>query len=275
VFVPDGVPLADALARTTVVGIGAHPDDLELGAVWGPVSCADSRGFTGVVCTDGAGSPAAGDDVVSRRRSEQRRAAIRGGYGLMVQLGHRSQAIRTPDGRSAVVDELVTVLAGARPEVVLAHDPLDRHPSHVAAALAAIEACRRLSPSERPARLLGVEGWRPLGWLAGPDRVRLDVSGHDRLLRDLVACHASEVVLKRYDLAAEGRRRANATFDDAHGPDVAEQVVVAIDLTPLLHDVDRPVGTFVAAVVERFAAEAVATVRSLQAPERGRRPPSV
>ena len=63
VFVPDGLPLDRALARTTHLGIGAHPDDLEILAIHGILECfgRPGRGFTGVVVTNGSGSARAGD----------------------------------------------------------------------------------------------------------------------------------------------------------------------------------------------------------------------
>jgi hypothetical protein len=61
VFVPDGVDVASALRRTTHLAVGAHQDDLEIMAAHGVSECFrdDSRWFTGVVVTDGAGSPRA------------------------------------------------------------------------------------------------------------------------------------------------------------------------------------------------------------------------
>ena len=57
-FVPDGVPTSEALARTTHLAIGAHPDDLEIMAIDGILGCfrQPDRWFAGVVVTDGRGS---------------------------------------------------------------------------------------------------------------------------------------------------------------------------------------------------------------------------
>jgi hypothetical protein len=41
---------------------------------------------------------------------------------------------------------------------------------------------------------------------------------------------------KRYDLAIEGRRRANATFFDSHSVDDSQSVAFGTDLTPLIED---------------------------------------
>ncbi len=59
---PDGAPPAQALARTTHLCVGAHQDDIEIMAQAGIAECFEAEGkfFTGVVATDGAGSPRAG-----------------------------------------------------------------------------------------------------------------------------------------------------------------------------------------------------------------------
>ena len=61
-FVPDGSPADAALARTTHLCIAAHQDDIEIMAYHGIAECfgRKDRGFTGVVVTNGAGSPRSG-----------------------------------------------------------------------------------------------------------------------------------------------------------------------------------------------------------------------
>lgn len=272
VLVPDGMPLADALARTTVLAVGAHPDDLELSGAWGIVTCVgrSDRWFSGVTCTDGAGSargPSAGPitpgQLVGMRREEQRAAARVGGYGLQVQLGHLSAEVRDPSTREALVEELTMLIAATRPHTVLAHDLLDRHATHAAVGLATVEACRRAAPDVRPERLFGIEGWRSLDWLVATDRVRLDVSGHDELLQRLLDCFPSQLEGKRYDRAGVGRRHGNATFEDERLFDRAEQVALAVDLTPLLDDPGLAIDRFTTDLLDRARTEALSTLRSV------------
>ena len=61
-FVPDGTPLSTALARTTHLGVGAHPDDLEIMACHGILEChrRNDRWFSGVTMSNGAGSARVG-----------------------------------------------------------------------------------------------------------------------------------------------------------------------------------------------------------------------
>ncbi len=77
---------------------------------------ADDRWFTGVVVTDGAGSPRDGlyadfddDRMRAVRRKEQKKAAVIGEYAAQVLLDHPSKAVK--DGASrAPVDDLLLVL---------------------------------------------------------------------------------------------------------------------------------------------------------------------
>jgi len=87
IFVPDGLEPGEALRRTTHLAISAHQDDLEIMAAGPILECfqRDDRWFTGVVVTDGRGSPRSGiyskytDEEMRRVRfTEQRKAAVVG-----------------------------------------------------------------------------------------------------------------------------------------------------------------------------------------------------
>lgn len=264
-YVPDGSAGPDALARTTDLGIVAHPDDLELLAVVPIGQCAHDRDrwFTGITCTDGSGSARVGAsaglsarELVAIRREEQLRAADLGGYSAVALLGHRSEEVRAPGGFEALVAELASLLDETRPVNVYTHNLADKHPTHVAVGSAVVRAIRSLPPEQRPARLVGCEGWRDLDWLDDHEKVRLDATAFAELADRLAGVFRSQIDGgKRYDLAAAGRRRANAVFFDPREPDTAEQVVVAMDLGPLiLNDRLDPV-VYVTSAIDRFRAE--------------------
>jgi hypothetical protein len=273
VHIPDGVELARALARTTDLGIGAHADDLELAMLVPIGTCrrADDRWFAGVTCTDGAGSARSGpyaaftdDEMVVARAAEQRTAAEVGAYGAMVQLGYTSEAVRRSGGRSLLVDDLVAVLRATRPRHVYTHNLVDKHETHVAVAVAVVEAIRQLPRAERPGHLIGVEGWRDLDWLPDHEKVVLDATGFDELGEQLAACFPSQIEGgKRYDLAASGRRRANATMAAPRSVDAADAVVIGMDLTPLAHNDELEPRAYVLAAIDRFRAD---VGRGLRAP---------
>ena len=135
--------------------------------------------------------------------------------------------------------ELVDILAATRPVNVYTHNLADKHSTHLAAVVATIEAIRLLPADQRPWRVVGIEGWRSLDWLSDDEKVLLDISGHRDLARRLAAVFASQIDGgKRYDLAEEGRRRANATLLEPRAVDDVEELSLAMDLTPLVHNAD-------------------------------------
>ncbi len=264
---PDAVDVGAALDRTTDLGIGAHPDDLELLMLVPIAHCRDDpqRSFTGITCTDGAGSARAGRfasltdaEMVAVRADEQRAAATIGAYGAVVQLGHPSAAVRSAQGFEALVGQLHQLLRATRPLNVYTHNLADKHVTHVAVASAAIQAIRALPPAERPHRLVGIEGWRDLDWLSDDEKVSLDATGLDELADALAACFASQIEGgKRYDLAEQGRRRANATLREPRAVDAAEAVTVAMDLTPLIRNDDLHPADYVGAAIDRLRRDVI------------------
>lgn len=66
---------------------------------------------------------------------------------------------------------------------------------------------------------------------------------------------------KRYNLAAMGRRRANATFYQSHDVDSATQLSYAMYLTPLIHDDSLEIVGFVSENILAFQNEVVDLLR--------------
>jgi LmbE family N-acetylglucosaminyl deacetylase len=275
IFVPDGSPVAEALARTTHLAVGAHQDDLEFMALHGILECVDrpDRWFTGITMTDGSGSPRSGPyaghsdrQMVEVRIEEQRQAARLGRYGCQIQLMHPSSAVKHaafPDP----VDDLGSVIGLARPEVVYLHNPADKHDTHVACCLRSIEALRRLPPDSRPAAVYGCEVWRDLDWLADADKVVLPLDDPGGLGLDLAAVFASQIAGgKRYDLAVQGRRLANATFFESHAVDRHRLASFAMDLTPLLTGPALDVAAFTSLLVGRLRSDVEHRIARLSQP---------
>lgn len=268
VFVPDGLPWATAVARTTHLGIGAHQDDLEFMALHGILACygRGDRWFGGVICTAGGGSartgPYAGyadEALAAIRHREQEVAAVVGQYAFVAQLGYPSAAVRDPGATAAngpLAADLEHLLRAAKPAVVYTHNPADKHETHLAVVAATVAAARALPPADRPRQVLGCEGWRDLDWLPDANKVVLDVGGRDHLATALNGVFDSQIAGgKRYDLAVLGRRRANATFFASHAADTLEQAWLAMDLTPLIQDDTLDPAAYVDGFVGRFAAD--------------------
>jgi len=241
VFIPDGTSWEAASARVTHLVVAAHADDVELMA-WHAVLHAE--GLAAVIVTGG-------DELRDTRLREQKRAASLGRYAAVIWLDHASADVKRA-AYPPLASDLGAVLSAIRPRLVYTHNLADKHDTHVAVALHTVQALRK-NPSSVD-RVLGCEVWRALDWLQAEDKVVLDVSSAEDRLMPLIGAFGSQIAGgKRYDLAAAGRRRANATFLDSHELDRATAVEYAMDLTPLVRDPALDVARWTLQFVERFA----------------------
>lgn len=262
IFVPDGLPVETALARTTHLTIAAHQDDIEIMAATPIIECFQQpdKWFTGVVVTDGRGSPR--DDLYKQytdeemrtvRFKEQKKAATVGEYAAQILLDFPSKVVKSGINQDPVAD-LVAILQAARPKYIYTHNLADKHDTHVAVAIRTIAAIRSLPAGERPLKLFGCEVWRNLDWLLDSDKVPFDCSTHENLQAALLGVYDSQIAGgKRYDLASMGRRRSNATYFESHGVDLTLGLAYGMDLTPLILDSNLAIGPFIDAHVRRFA----------------------
>ncbi len=270
-YVPDGRPLMAALRRTTHLCLAAHQDDIEIMAYHGIAAGYRRRTFTGVVITDGGGSPRSGrftdcsnEQMKRVRRAEQRRAARLGHYAVQLQLAHPSAVVKDPR-RPEVVADLAAILRATTPEVVYLHNPADKHDTHVACFWRCIEALRSLPARLRPKAVYGCEVWRNLDWLPDADKVVLNDSANPRLAAKLIGAFESQIAGgKRYDLAIAGRRLANATFHASHTTDRATALTWAMDLTPLVQDSKLSVEKYTLAHIDRLRADVAARLKRFQ-----------
>lgn len=264
IYVPDGRSQEEAFLRTTHVGVGAHPDDLEIMAYDGILRCFKNPAewFFGIVVTDGAGSPRdsfyknySHEEMKIVRRQEQKKAAFVGEYSGVAFLNYASSEVKNP-AVTEVVDDLRDLFQALKPRLIYTHNPADSHDTHVAVALRTIQALRQLPPDDRPERLYGCEVWRDLDWLVAEDKVGFDVSAHQNLAMALISIYDSQVAGgKGYDLATFGRRRAHATYYATHDVDVSTSMIYAMDLTPLIKDDRLEVREYVQGFIDRFAAD--------------------
>jgi LmbE family N-acetylglucosaminyl deacetylase len=262
IFVPDGLPPEQALKRTTHMAIAAHQDDIEIMAAAPILTCFQQENlwFTGVVVTDGRGSPR--DDLYKNytdeemrqvRFKEQKKAAVIGEYAAQVMLDYPSKLVK--DGSQLKpVEDLASLLRISHPKNVYTHNLADKHDTHVGVAMKVIAAIRSLPEAERPQKLYGCEVWRDLDWMVDSDKVSMDLTKHENLQAALLGVFDSQICGgKRYDLASMGRRRANATYFESHGVDLTLGLSYAMDLTPLIHGPDQDVVSFVQQFITRFA----------------------
>jgi LmbE family N-acetylglucosaminyl deacetylase len=261
-FIPDGMPIEQALARTTHLAVGAHQDDLEIMASEAIIKCFQKPDlwFTGVAVSDGRGSPRDGhyqsytdEEMRLVRFKEQKKAAFVGEYAAQMILDHPSKVVK--DGANKLpVEDLVMILKASRPQYVYTHNLADKHETHVGVALKLIEAIRCLPKEERPQKLYGCEVWRDLDWMNDEDKVPFDLTAHENLQAALLGVHDSQIAGgKRYDLATMGRRKSHATYFATHGTDTMTGLSFGMDMTVLVNEPEIDPANFVRGFVERFA----------------------
>ncbi len=271
IFIPDGTEEKQALKRTTHLCVAAHQDDIEFMAYSPIAECfgRKDKWFCGVVVTDGAGSPRNGlyadytdEQMKAVRIEEQKKAAMLGEYGAQFMLGHSSKQVKDKSGKE-IVKDLVEIFKAAKPKYVYLHNLADKHETHVATALKAIQALRELNTDELPEKVYGCEVWRNLDWLNDDEKVYLDCSAHPNLSRALSSVFDSQIIGgKRYDLAAEGRRFANATFSESHACDTYSMLNYAMDLTPIVKDKTLDIVDHVAGYIKRFESNVKNTIQN-------------
>ncbi len=264
IFVPDELPVEQALIRTTHMCIAAHQDDIEIMAAGAILDCfqQEQLWFTGVVVTDGRGSPR--DDLYKDfsdeemrlvRFKEQKKAAVVGEYAAQILLDFPSKIIKD-SSMPEPVDDLISLIKTARPKQIYTHNLADKHDTHVAVARRVITAIRNLPEPERPEKLYGCEVWRDLDWMIDEDKIAFDLTKHENLQAALLGIFDSQICGgKRYDLASMGRRRANASYYASHDVDLTSGLSYGMDLTPLIYDPVRDVTEFVQDYILRFAAD--------------------
>jgi len=268
-LVPDKQSPQIARERTTHIGIGAHPDDLEIMALHGILNCYGSRDqwFGGITCSTGAGSIRQGemsginiDELTLMRRKEQDEAARIGRYSFIAQLGLESAEIHQVHP-NPLIPLLLPILQQCRPEIVYTHNPADKHPTHIAVLKAVLQTLRMLPKDHRPKRLLGCEVWRNLDWVSDDQKIVLDIVDPEQLATRLISVYQSQIAAgKHYDKAIEGRRRANVTFFQSLSQDAAEQAIYAIDMTSLLESNHMSLADFISPYLDHFKNEVLSSL---------------
>ena len=261
IYIPESEPEEQALARTTHLCVAAHQDDIEIMAAQPIIECFQQKDkwFTGVVVTDGRGSPRnsiyenySDDEMRLVRFKEQRKAAIVGEFAAQIILDFPSKVVKD-SSRNEPVEDILKILHATKPKVVYTHNLADKHDTHVGVALRVIEALRRLDPVERPERIVGCEVWRSLDWMNDSDKVTMNLSNHENLQFALLGVFDSQIVGgKRYDLASMGRRRANATYFESHGVDNTTGLSYGMDMTPLMNDASIDPAQFIGEFMQNF-----------------------
>lgn len=273
-YIPDGATPETAFERTTHVGVGAHPDDIEIGGYPAVLECFKDPVkwlFGTLIVTEGGGSPGKRDvdysyeDTKSIRMREQKEAADIGKYSGVVFLSSHSNIVKNRKRSEGIIEDLKYLINVCRPSAIYTHALTDRDNTHMAVALRTIEALRELPKKARPSRLYGCEVWGSLDWLVDKDKITFDVSGYDKLAKSLLNVFKSQkAVGKEYEIAVIGRRKANATFFDPHKPQEASDFIFGMDMTRLIRDTGLDPETFVSGLIDSFKEDVLKRIRKIK-----------
>jgi len=271
IFAPDQPDPVKALSKTTDLCIGAHHDDIEIMA-YGPIAQCygnPSRHFTGIVVTDGDGSPRAGvyanftaEDMKTIRAVEQKQAAHIGRYHAQLMLAYKSSDVKNA-ANPTIVNELKELILACSPEVLYTHNLADKHDTHVAVCMQVIRALREIPVEKRPKKIVSMEVWRGLDWLCDEDKVVHDTSAYPNVSAAILGVYDSQISGgKRYDLATQGRRLANATFFASHAVDDYEGISFGLDITELVNS-DASPSDFIVKYIDKFKDEVIKRVAAM------------
>ncbi len=200
---------------TSVLTVGAHPDDAEFGAGatlarW----AASGTEVTMLIVTDG--SKGSWDptidtqNLITTRKQEQRRAGAAIGVSSITHLTHVDGEL---EYSTALRLEIAGVIRSVRPDVVLTHDPWQRyqlHPDHRVTGLATVDGVVSAREPLMRNRLAG-DAHRPesiLLWSADePDHAEpVSSDCFDRKVEALL-CHSSQAQTTMGDATSDPERR--------------------------------------------------------------------
>ena len=275
IFIPDNTDKHMALSRTTDLCIAAHQDDIEIMAYGSIANCYGNhtRHFTGIVVTDGRGSPRSGvyanysdEDMKNIRAIEQKNAALVGRYSVQVMLSYRSSEIKKPMNRD-LIEDIKSLIQACTPEVLYTHNLADKQDTHIGVVLHVIHALRELPTQQRPKKVISMEVWRSLDWLCDEDKYIEDTSAYPNISAALLGVFDSQVSGgKRYDMGAIGRRLANATFSATHAVDEYESASYGLDITDLINSNTSPT-EFISRYIDKFKEDVVRRLATVEGGE--------
>ena len=249
--------------------IAAHQDDVEIMAYGQIAECYARGGFAAVVLTDGAGSPRCGryadvsdGEMKKIRFSEQCRAAEIGNYDALFQLGYSSADVKK--GVKDVEDDISSIILAALPGKIFIHNFADKHDTHVASALRALGALRKISGRFRPEKVYMMEVWRGLDWLNDDAKTMFDTAPYPELAEKILNVYDSQIAGgKEYTRAAVGRRFANATFFESHSVDSFTSASIGADITDFVYS-DKQPDELVDGLIESFRTDALERLSRLK-----------
>lgn len=171
------------MARLTLIGIGAHPDDIEIYCA-GFLSIAQACGHRvhWLIATDGGGAGKGDQATLCQRRREEARAAAAVFNVAPVFLGHPDGALAEERG---VVANIEGTLEPLKPDLIVTHAPNDYHPDHRALSEYVSRAASFRAPVLYADTMLGIN--------CQPDYY-IDITKHFERKLQALKLHASQPI---------------------------------------------------------------------------------
>jgi LmbE family N-acetylglucosaminyl deacetylase len=169
--------------KLSIVGIGAHPDDVEIyfAGLMGLAQGA-GHGIHWMIATDGGGAGKGQQATLSQRRREEACAAATLFNTLPIFLGRTDGALGDEHGVTAQIE---AELRRLKPDLIITHAPNDYHPDHRALSTYVTRAASFKTPVLHADTMLGVN--------CQPD-FYLDISNHMERKIQAIRLHASQPI---------------------------------------------------------------------------------
>ena len=236
-------------SKCRVLAIMAHHDDIEIGAHhWAYNSyVSGERDFFGVVLADGAGKKPrvkkyqnySTHRMANLRNDEQELAADLGQYGGVWMLSHPSSRLYNQTNLNAL-EELRKIVLSTRPEIIITHNPLDLHPTHISTFHHVVQTVVDLPPRAKPKFLYGTEGWGDVTrWFISHGRKvgmkSINCSSSLPFLQMILGAFKSQNEIMSYDEAVPDMIRARANLMNPYRKSGSKGVQVVFDMSKLIY----------------------------------------
>jgi LmbE family N-acetylglucosaminyl deacetylase len=164
-----------------ILGIGAHPDDVEI-FFFGTLAAAQASGaeIGWLIATDGSKG---GKASPAKLRATRRREAMAAAALLAVMPGFLGRIDGELAGDAEVGRLIEAEILRRKPDLIITHAPNDYHPDHRALSRLVSDAARFRAPVAFADTLMGA-GFAPT--------IFVDVTAHMERKHEAIRCHASQ-----------------------------------------------------------------------------------
>jgi glucosamine-6-phosphate deaminase len=270
--------LAANLGAVTDVVIGAHPDDAEIMA--GPMMLEKTSPWLTLIVTNGAAthntlngeySQYTPEQLTRLRQMEQRQAADFARVPV-IMCKFPTAAMTGDMGQATLQNVRITMrgLFGSMPNLtnVYGHNPFDDHDTHINVLAEQVNALRFLNTARlETIKIWGMEVWGTLH--AATQRLLKIPVEHESTLEkwhEMISFYQSQIASqgRNYAITTVQRARGHAGYQThPHGANPAPGLLLAMDLTDLVHQKSRSMHAMVETLMSELDAEVTQKTRRI------------